>query len=402
MEPWPADLLRDVLEEHFDEACFLWQQRQRALTSRTMNRRDLKRLDERLLAHLDGLLLGGEPAWSLIAHGLQGPGEAAARVAAFIALALDTEERIDTIYTALINAPFAVCRGVQLALRCAPGSRVKECLPRWLHAAHWRVRAVALDALSCRLEPLSEATIAELLGDHAPAVRTAAAAAAGRYHLPALLSALERLIDDTDVEVRTAALSSAVLLGSEPAARRCRELALAPGPLAALGFTLLGRLGAREDRDRIFAPELARPAPLPAAVGALASFGDPETLPWLIRLCAERRYAGLVTAVVQRVTGTDLIAAGVAALPGSPADPVAELDDVALAALPAADGEKLAAFLTQHRRGLPAGRLCLGRPYGPEPIKDALRDGPLGDHAELAFELARLGAAPYDEPHPLL
>lgn len=401
MNSWPAALLRDVLEEHFDEACFLWRQRALAIGSRGLHRRDLSRIDERLLAHLDGLVIGGEPAWPLIGRGLDGPSPAAALVSAWIALTLDTDDFLDVLYPVLTNAPAPVFRGVCQAFRYARGRFVEECLPRWLYAAHFRVRAVAIDALSFHLRPIPEAIIAELQVDHAPAVRHAAVAAAGRYHLRALLPQVERLLDDADIEVRAAALTAAVLLGSADATLRCRELALRGGPEAAQAFVLLGRLGLREDRDQIFAPELAKAAPLPEAVSALAALGDPETLPWLPRLCGERRYAGLVTAVVQRVTGIDLISAGVSVQSKPAADPLAELDDIALAALPAADAEALAGFLGTHLRNLPPGRLCMGRPYGPAPLEALLREGPLGDHADAAFELARLGESPYIDPHPL-
>jgi hypothetical protein len=54
----PAVLL-NILEEHLEEADFLWSHRQSALTDRHSTLHRLAEIEERLLAHLDGLVLSG-------------------------------------------------------------------------------------------------------------------------------------------------------------------------------------------------------------------------------------------------------------------------------------------------------------------------------------------------------
>lgn len=58
----PEDLiLWDVVEEHLDEAAFLWTQWERGLHSPLYKLHTLRdRVEERMLAHLDGLVVGGE------------------------------------------------------------------------------------------------------------------------------------------------------------------------------------------------------------------------------------------------------------------------------------------------------------------------------------------------------
>ena len=60
--PMPEDLiLWDVVEEHLDEAAFLWTQWERGLQSPLYKLHELRdRVEERMLAHLDGLVVGGE------------------------------------------------------------------------------------------------------------------------------------------------------------------------------------------------------------------------------------------------------------------------------------------------------------------------------------------------------
>jgi hypothetical protein len=46
-------ILLDILEEHLEEADFLWSHRQAALTDRGSTLHRLPEIEERLLAHLD-------------------------------------------------------------------------------------------------------------------------------------------------------------------------------------------------------------------------------------------------------------------------------------------------------------------------------------------------------------
>lgn len=80
----------DVLEEHLDEASFLWSQWERALVSSLHELSDTAELEERLLAHVDGLVIGGEPAVSeLLLPGLE----------------TDEPERVSASALALLSAP---------------------------------------------------------------------------------------------------------------------------------------------------------------------------------------------------------------------------------------------------------------------------------------------------------
>src|SRR5258705_6910781 len=58
MRPW----LWDISEEHLVDAGFLWTQRERALESPRHTLAEVATgVEERLLAHLDGLIVGGAP-----------------------------------------------------------------------------------------------------------------------------------------------------------------------------------------------------------------------------------------------------------------------------------------------------------------------------------------------------
>jgi len=93
-------ILFDILEEHIEEADFLWQQRANALASHDYTLDELAEVEERLLAHLDGLVLGEKAAWGLIEPKLMGGGEVGeVFAAAFVALDSGDSARVEAVAT---------------------------------------------------------------------------------------------------------------------------------------------------------------------------------------------------------------------------------------------------------------------------------------------------------------
>src|SRR3989304_1971049 len=97
-------ILIDILEEHLEEADFLWQQRQNALYDRVYNLNDLAELEERLLAHLDGLVLGEKEAWKLLEPKLSNGEEGEVFSAAFVALDSRDPSKIDLVNKTFLEA----------------------------------------------------------------------------------------------------------------------------------------------------------------------------------------------------------------------------------------------------------------------------------------------------------
>src|SRR5687768_6314485 len=52
-------VIEEIIEQHADEAAFLWTVRDRAVLSSSYSLNDLSALDERVQAHLDGLRIAG-------------------------------------------------------------------------------------------------------------------------------------------------------------------------------------------------------------------------------------------------------------------------------------------------------------------------------------------------------
>jgi hypothetical protein len=60
----------DILEEHYEELQFLWGVRQKMLRSPTQYLRDLLQFEERIEAHLQGLLLAADNLNTIVGGGL--------------------------------------------------------------------------------------------------------------------------------------------------------------------------------------------------------------------------------------------------------------------------------------------------------------------------------------------
>ena len=112
--------LPDVLEEHVEELAFLWGQRRAALRSPIYPRRAFLLLEERIAAHLEGILVVGAPALPLLEETLGSPDPGMAFAAAFAMFRAGGErgpqlvaeaffgsegERLDALTDVLVQSP---------------------------------------------------------------------------------------------------------------------------------------------------------------------------------------------------------------------------------------------------------------------------------------------------------
>ena len=58
-----AGIIQVIVDQHAEEAAFLWLLRNAAVGAPHYNLQDLANLDERVEAHIDGLRIAGTPGW---------------------------------------------------------------------------------------------------------------------------------------------------------------------------------------------------------------------------------------------------------------------------------------------------------------------------------------------------
>src|SRR5687767_1054910 len=108
--------LPDLLELHFEELQFLWARRRAALRSPTETPRELSALEERIEAHVQGLLAVGARMRPLVEPALTGEDRNAAFAAAYALLRLGDPALVDRVVAAIPAAPPAARQGVAEAL----------------------------------------------------------------------------------------------------------------------------------------------------------------------------------------------------------------------------------------------------------------------------------------------
>lgn len=243
----PAELvLWDVVEEHLEEAAFLWTQWERALRSPVYKLQELRdRVEERLLAHLDGLVVGGDSVAQrllvpALTEGLGGAafaaamslllsGRPAAEAAVFFALTTAAPPQRDEVVRALCLCPspgrqarlLGLLAGEEGCVRSAAarvlGFQQVDLGPALLQLFQGSDREDWLAGLYClRYRPRrdGEAAILRALRSDDAAIVEAGLLAAAAAQLPGLLEYCRDLLCSSHPATPTAALLLA-FVGSE-------------------------------------------------------------------------------------------------------------------------------------------------------------------------------------------
>lgn len=375
-----ATKLIDLVNDHAEEASFLWLQRSEAVRAPHYDRQQFHDLDERLAANLDGLKTAGDAGWQLAEEGLVNDGPEDFFVAGVLAL-LTEPGRFDALVERLGASPEAA-PGVASALGWVSSRLLAGRVAALLDAADPLRQRLGIAACALhRRDPGS--ALAAKLDAEAGSVRCRAARAAGELGRLDLAPALVALRHAGNPELRYRAAHSSMLLGDATALDVLQAIAVVPGPRQQPAFelTLLGA-------DPKVGHELLRQiAHLPGStrlrvIGA-GLVGDPGYVPWLIETMSDPALARVAGEAFVHVTGADFNLDQLEAMPpegyddGPTDDP--EDDDVELAediALPWPDIERVKAWWLEHRSEFTPGRkLFLGKSVTSEHCVHVLKSG---------------------------
>lgn len=298
-------VIQAVLRQHLDDAVSLRQTRSVLLRAPHVQLHRLRRLDDRLAAHLDGLMVAGEAAHPLLEGALAELNEGVAFVLGVLAL--------QTRHAPMLTRLAALAAADPLAQR------------GWLSALGW----VSAEDL--------QGTARALLGSKVPLHRAWALAACAMHRVDPGPS-LAQAVQDADASVRARAWRVAGQLGRIDLADLAR--AQLAEPAAAWALTLWGQgnqdivrraligvdagqalpceaaqrlavLAAPPDWSRQQVRQLATlaessPPHLRRMMRLVGWVGDPQVIPWLIRYMADDAWARLAGEAFSVITGADL------------------------------------------------------------------------------------------------
>jgi uncharacterized protein (TIGR02270 family) len=409
-----TEILWDVVEEHLSEAEFLVDQWLAAGQSARLTLADLQRTTERrLLAHIDGLALGGaavarETLLPVMADDSEAP---AARVAAATLGLLSGGTSPATLAERLRGgAPPEVVAGVAIGLHLTGRLDVDEPLRLALYASgDPGEQAAILSALiGRRIDPGPLAANLAAGGDaKLAALALTSLAAAERSQFRA---AVENQVTG-EVNARAgAALRTALIWNLATAWRTCPSAARAGSLDAMLALALFGR-------PTELAPvldALRAPATRAPALFALGFSGRPEAVDACLPFLDDEAAAPLAAEAVAAVTGVPLFDPPFAAppkegdeeddeLPPLEVDLQTDLGTPSHAKLPVPQPTAYRDWWTKnHGRFAPGERYLRGRPLTAEALGAGLSAEPLRRRGPLAFELAVRAAGRVRIPSPRL
>jgi uncharacterized protein (TIGR02270 family) len=213
-----SHILWDVVEEHLDEAEFLFEMCERALDASDHTQKNLERsFGERLAAHLDGVVIAGNAVVArVLVPVLENPESerCCAAVCALALLEVSGEERASWVFDALANAPdgSSVRAGIARALETSANPGLNHELLRAVTQGGHENVAELWAALAARRVDVGASVTHGLRADNV-AVRTAAVRAAAMRPPEHLWDFVARSLDAQNENERMAAMETAMIWG---------------------------------------------------------------------------------------------------------------------------------------------------------------------------------------------
>ena len=319
-------VIPEIAQLHLEEVVFLWQFRQRAVLSAEHTLDDLAELDERLQAHLEGLLIAAQDGWQLSADALEESGPGAVFASTWLRLKQGEADKVMALveqtaqepqcYSALLAAFGRVTseslQGVVRSLLIFPSGKIKRlgieaCIAHGVHPGKFLDSCLAdHDAALCICGIQGCATLG--LTDYNPAIAS--------------------LLSHSDAEVRVAAASGLLLLGDRANALRVLSDLVGAAALTEDAATVMVGAVSMTLATELLKALATRPNGISLLIKTVAGNGDPYYVPWLLREMQKPSVARLAGYAFETITGADIRRVARAKAPdGQPSGPTEDPAD---------------------------------------------------------------------------
>ncbi|MBT2324388.1 TIGR02270 family protein [Variovorax paradoxus] len=381
-----------VVRQHVEEAAALRNTRSFLVSAPHVKLHQLRRLDDRLAAHLDGLAVAGEYGSKLTAAALASPGPGETFTAAVRAIEDHDAVGLERLL-ALVEALPDGQAGLISAFGWVSASSLRGITKALLASPNAFRRQVGLAA--CGMHQVDPGALAATaLNDADAALRVRAVHVIADRGRVDLLPCMNAMVDE-DTDCAYEAARAAVLLGDRRAAiAALHNIASAPGPWrsGALGLTL--KLLASTEAYAVLKALSQDPVDVRLLIHGVGVAGDPHYVPWLIQQMHNIKLTRVAGESFSFITGLDLAYLNLDRKPpenvelGPNEDP--NDDSVAMDeddSLPWPDPEKIGAWWQSNgHRFAPGTRYFMGEPPSPPLCLSVLKSG---------FQRQRKAAAVY-------
>ena len=294
-----------VVEQHAEEAAFLWLLRDAAIRAPHYSLKDLAKLDDRVEAHIDGLRIAGDAGWEICkeALSLEEPGE----VFAAAVLALESREpaRIEQVLSVAEAVPEAV-RGLISAFGWVSPSQLQRTVKGLLVSTSSFHRRIGIAACAVHRADPKVALQAAIIDDD-PILQARALRAVGELGCKDLLPALRQQLRVKEEVCRFWAAWSAVLLGDRGNGLELLKRVAASGSIfreraLKLVLRVMDSASAREWLKGL----MQHPNRLCYVVVGTGITGDSVYVPWLIKQMEAPPVARVAGEAFTLITGIDI------------------------------------------------------------------------------------------------
>jgi len=392
----------DIVEEHLEEAAFLWTQWEQALDSHEHVLAEVVGGEEwRLRAHLEGLDIAGPAAAKrLLLPVLESEERGLLCAAAHVLLASREPGAAQAVWGRLVDGPEDAGRALLRAAALSERVGVDRELLAVMSRLKPGLRPAVLEALGARGAKVTGA-LRDLTVEDGPE-RWAAALHIAPFAERSVAGAWIQKGLHGEGGVLDAAVRTGLVLGMRSAGLRCRQLAEAGAPEAGLSLLALAVGGEPADLQCVVRA-LDAPNLRDAAVWALGFSGQPVAAEAVLRVLRETG-GWLAADAFAAITGMPL-EVGATGPEAKESDGLDEDEEESLASsgalLPPAgppgtwDGLAVEAWWKHERTRFESGRRFLrGHPWTPEAALTGLLHEPMHRRPVLAWELSvRTGGA---------
>lgn len=294
-----------IIDQHAEDASFLWLLRNNAVSAPHYDLGDLAKLDDRIDAHLDGLRIAGDYGWQVCSENLQIKESGEVFTAAILALEGQSEERINLVYDIVEQAPETV-NGLISAFGWVEKHNLQGKVNGLLISSSPFWRQVGISACAVhRVDPAK--FLEQAIWDENLSLRVRSLKAVGELGRVDLKMALLEQLNHENDQIRFWAAWSAVLVGDRGQALSILRLEIEANsefclPAMQVALRVLDIQSVKTTLKMLTDNKVTLRL---AVIGAGIS-GDPVYISWLIQQMLVARLAKVAGEAFSHLCGVDL------------------------------------------------------------------------------------------------
>ena len=328
-------ILPDIVSQHFADATSLYSIRSRLACAPHVRVRHLRRFDDRLEAHVDGLDVAGEQIWPICEAALSRQTPGILFAAAVVAILRNRFGRLEQLCSLAQVVPECE-RGLKSAFGWVEQDQLRGIVAPLLSSSDPYRRLIGITA--CALHRVSPGQARDVaLEDDSSALRARALRAAGELGRRDLLPTCLKQLNSEDMPTRFWAAWATVLLGNQgQGLEALRTVAETADTFQHRALTLALLALDPEQGWAWLSANFSEPESLRRMLWGSGVVGDPTVVPWLVQQMAEPATARIAGEAFSLITGLDLAYLDLERKPpeqpvagpnDNPDDPNVEMDD---------------------------------------------------------------------------